>query len=325
MNTFPLDEAQCARLESAAPLLDVRHRGAGSSWSPEDLDAEVVLASRPPERAATPNLRWLQLGSAGVEHLRADGWIPDGAIVTNAAGVYAVPVAEYVLAAILDAAQCGRRRRAGQASRTWLDAYAVRGRLLRGATLLVVGFGAIGREIARLADGFGMRVLAFNTTGERRQPPDRFREPGTGDPGGTIPERVEPIDALPAFAQEADFLVCCLPATPRTANVVDERLLAALPEHAWVVNVGRGNAVDLHALGSALADGAIAGAVVDVLEREPLPAADPLWDVPGLVLTPHVSGHAERWDVVTELAAENLLRYSEGRPLLNVVDLAAGY
>lgn len=201
----------------------------------------------------------------------------------------------------------------------------MRGRLLRGATVLIVGFGAIGREVARLAAGFGMRVLAFNTTGERRQPPHRFREPGTGDPDGLVPERVEPIETLPTFAPEADFVVCCLPATPRTTGVVDAQLLAVLPESAWVVNVGRGNAVDLDALGAALAAGAIAGAVIDVLEREPLPGGDPLWDVSGLVLTPHVSGHAERWGVVTELARENLARYCEGEPLLNVVDLEAGY
>jgi phosphoglycerate dehydrogenase-like enzyme len=239
--------------------------------------------------------------------------------------VYAVPVAEYVLAAMLDAAQVGARRRTAQGERRWLAAGEARGRLLRGATLLVVGYGAIGREIARLAGAFGMRVIAVNTSGTRSQPPGRFVERGMGDPEGRIPERVARVAELAKLAPAADFVVCCLPATSRTTHVVDARLLESLQAHAWVVNVGRSNAIDAAALGAALEAGTIGGAALDVVDREPLPADDPLWLVPRLVITPHATGRGARWDVFTDLAVENLCRYCEERRLLNVVDLDAGY
>ncbi|MGH3002964.1 MAG: NAD(P)-dependent oxidoreductase, partial [Gaiellaceae bacterium] len=212
-----------------------------------------------------------------------------------------------------------------QRERRWLAADEGRGQLLRRATLLVVGYGSIGREVARLAAAFSMRVVAVNTSGTRRQSAERFVERGAGDPEGLIPERVAPVDELPGLAPAADFVVCCLPATPRTTHLVDARLLELLPAHAWVVNVGRPNAIDVAALRAALDGGTIGGAALDVVDQEPLRDHDPLWSAPRLVITPHVAGRGARWDVFTDLAAENLRRYCERRRLLNVVDLEAGY
>lgn len=324
LDTFPLAAEQRARLDGVSDELEIVHDA-----DAELEDVEVLLATRPDlldQRHVGPALRWLQLGSAGIEHLAAAAELTARVTVTNAAGVYTVPVAEYALAAILDAAQSGEARRAAQRERRWGDAVALGGRRLRGATILVVGYGAVGREVARLASAFGARVVAAKARPElRAEEPDRFREAGTGDPAGSIPARVVGIRGLAAAAREADYLVATLPGTEATRTAVDARVLEALPAHAWVVNVGRGSTIDLDALVAALEAGRLRGATLDVLPEEPLAPDSPLWSARGLTLTPHAAGAGERWDVLTELLVENLARYRAGRPLLNRVDVGRGY
>jgi phosphoglycerate dehydrogenase-like enzyme len=289
----------------------------------DDLDA-LVGRSLPTKRSRTPSLRWLQVLSAGVEHLLGEGveW-PTEIALTNARGAYATSIAQYTIAAILRVAERMDARREQQLLDRWPDGEeGLLGKPVRGRTLVIVGYGGIGREIARLAAAFGMRVLAVKANPSVRTD-DGFRAPGTGDPDGSIPERIVGIDALPDVAREADYLSITLPLTADSRGAVGWQALAALPAHAWLVNTGRGPVVDETALIEILEAGGIGGAVLDVFAEEPLPPSSPFWRLPNVVITPHVSGSSST--DLSALVAENLRRFVAGEALLNPVNPQRGY
>jgi phosphoglycerate dehydrogenase-like enzyme len=279
-----------------------------------------------------PNLKWIALVGAGIEHLKkADPWA-HGITVTNGSGLQAGPIAEYVLASMLRSAQRVTERERAHADRAWPSAWTepwlgLLGSSLRGKTLTVVGYGSIGREIARLAHAFGMRVLAVKADPASKV--DRgYSPPGLGDPDGSIPERFAATRDLKDLFAQSDFVALVLPFTPSTERVVDAAAIAALPKDAVLINVGRGRVLDEDALRDALERGAIRGAVLDVATTEPVPPDSPLWRTPRLVLTPHISPVNDPrgfWNLVAGLMSENLARYSAQRELLNVVNAAAGY
>jgi phosphoglycerate dehydrogenase-like enzyme len=327
---FPFDQAALDAFAAVSPRLrltfDARHDQAGvDAIAGADLDG-IVGANLPTDPARTPSLRWVQALSAGVEGLIGAGaaaW-PAQVVLTNARGVYAIPIAQYTMAAILDIAEHGEARRAQQALGRWPeDQESFTGRPIRGSTLLIVGYGGIGREIARLATAHGMRVLAVKANPSVIVD-DGFRMPGTGDPEGTIPDRIGGLAELAGMAGEADFVSITLPLTQRTRGLVSRDILAALPARAWIVNTGRGPVVDETALDETLAAGRIGGAVLDVFGEEPLPSSSPFWRRPSVVVTPHVSG-AGATDELETLVAENLRRFVEGEPLLNRVIVERGY
>jgi phosphoglycerate dehydrogenase-like enzyme len=305
---------------------DARHDQAGvDAVAGADLDA-IVGGNLPTDPERIQSLRWVQALSAGVEGLVGAGaaaWPPHVAL-TNARGVYAIPIAQYTMAAILNVAERGDDRRAQQALGSWPDDQeAFIGRPIRGSTLLIVGYGGIGREIARLATAHGMRVLAVKANPSVIVD-DGFRMPGTGDPDGTIPARIGGLAELPGMAGEADFVSITLPLTERTRGLVSRAILAALQPHTWIINTGRGPVVDEAALDETLAAGRIGGAVLDVFGEEPLPSSSPFWRRPTAVVTPHVSG-AGATDELRTLVAENLRRFVEGERLLNRVIVERGY
>jgi len=196
-----------------------------------------------------------------------------------------------------------------QAARRWVHDE-LRGTVLAGRTMGVLGLGTIGVQVARRAAAFGMRVV-----GTVRRP---RQIPGV--------ERVYPPDEIDAVLREAAVLVIALPLTPATRGSVGARELAALPEGAFLVNIGRGGLVDEGALLAALRAGRLAGAGLDVFDTEPLPADSPLWAAPRLIITPHVAGDFPGYmDRIIPHFCENLRRYLGGQPLLNVVDPILGY
>jgi phosphoglycerate dehydrogenase-like enzyme len=164
--------------------------------------------------------------------------------------------------------------------------------------------------------------MAVKPRPEIRRDPS-FRVPGTGDPDGSIPARIVGVDALVEVAREADYLVLALPLTPQSRGIVDRTVLAALPATAWLLNVSRGALVDEIALLEALRAGRLAGAILDVFGKEPLPLDHPLWDAPNVTITPHVSGATDQF--LDDLVLENVRRYLAGEPLLNPVDPDRGY
>lgn len=327
---FPFDQAALDTFAAVSPRLrlhiDERSDEAGvDAVSADDLDG-LVSSRLPSDLDRTPSLRWLQVMSAGVENLVGPGggtW-PARVILTNARGAYAVPIAQYTMAAILHVAERVDARRAQQALRIWPDDDApFTGRPVRGATLVIVGYGGIGREIARLAQAHGMRVLAVKADPSTRTD-DGFCAPGTGDPEGTIPERIVGPEGLVAVARDADFMSITLPLTTRSRGVVNREVLAALPAHAWLVNTGRGPVVDEAALLAALDARELAGAVLDVFGEEPLLSSSPFWGRSDVVITPHVAGAEARDDLVA-LVTENLRRFVVGEPLRNRVNIQRGY
>jgi phosphoglycerate dehydrogenase-like enzyme len=326
---FPFAPATIAQFRSVSPRLRLTiseraDRAAIDEVAAGDLDG-LIGAGLPSDRTRTPSLRWLQVLSAGIENVIAEGagW-PPGIVLTNARGAYATSIAQYTLAAILRVAERMDARREQQLLGRWPDGPEddLLGEPIRGRTLLIVGYGGIGREIARLAASFGMRVIAVKANPAVRTE-DGFRAPGTGDPDGTIPERIVGIDALADVAAEADFVSVTLPITAHSRGIVGREVLAALPAHAWIVNTGRGPVIDEGALAGLLAAGRIGGAVLDVFGEEPLPPSSPFWRLPNVVITPHVSG-ASSGDL-GDLVTENLRRFVSGQPLLNRVDPVRGY
>jgi phosphoglycerate dehydrogenase-like enzyme len=314
------------RLRALSPdldVVDVTGDPAFDAGALADAEVEVLIGSRPPsDLTRVPRLRWLQVRSAGVDHLVADPPWRKGLIVTNAKGVYAVPIGEYVSGMVLRVHQPAATWSRDQAAHHWPPGHPPMVSIIRGRTAVVVGYGSLGREVARQLSGLGMRIIAVKPRPEVRTDPS-FRVPGTGDPDGSIPDRIVGDGALREVAGEADVLVLTMPLTDATRGIVGREVIAALPAHAWLINVSRGALVDESALLDALRAGRLAGAVLDVFGEEPLPPDSPWWDAPNVIVTPHASGHTLRF--FDELVLENVRRYLADEPLLNPVDPERGY
>jgi len=333
INMAPFDPATRARLEPVSTCLQIEHRESGDQASIDAIDdpsVQVIIGYLvPSDLRRTSSLRWIQLVSAGVDHLLKNPPWAHGLIVTNARGVFAVQMAEYVMSGLLQVYQRVDARRQYQIAQRWPAGDATKsdlmGRLLRARTMVIVGYGGVGREVARLAHAFGMRVIAVKQRPEVRVY-DGFRLAGTGDPQGTIPEQILGIEDLGSAAAIADALVLTLPLTSQTLGFISESVLAELPPHAWLINIARGKIVDEDALVAALRERRLAGAILDVFREQPLPQESPLWGMPNVIIAPHIAGGGEEgWGIFAELAIENLRRYVAGEPLLNVVDAGRQY
>jgi phosphoglycerate dehydrogenase-like enzyme len=267
--------------------------------------AEVLLALDLPVGLGTfaPALRWVQAIGAGTDHFRGAELRPD-VVVTNAAGVAAVPIAEFVIGQLLAIWKRFDELTDQQRRHVWEPSY---GRQVSGLTLGLVGLGAIGTAVAERARALGMRVLAV-----RRRPGVSARPPVVDELVG--PERLHDVLA------RVDAIVVCAPATPDTQDLFDAAAFGAMRPGAVFCNVARGSLVDEAALLDALRSGHLGAAVLDVTRQEPLPADSPLWDAPNLRLSPHSSASLDHYvESVFELFADNLGRYLRREPLHNVV------
>lgn len=294
-------------------------------------EAEVLYTLRKfPDPAQTPRLRWIQLHSAGVDHILKEPIVrAEDVTITTASGIHATVMAEFCLGMMLALAYKVPLMLRLQARAEWPEkphALFVL-RELRGQTLGIVGYGSVGRELARLATGLGMRVLASKRDVMHPEAdPNEYGEDGLGDPHGDLPARLYPPEALASMAAECDFLAVTAPLTEATRHLIGEAVLGAMKKTAFLINVARGQVVDEAALISALAAGQIAGAALDVFAEEPLPATNPLWNLDNVILSPHVSGNMQRYhEKAAALFAENLRRYLDNRPLLNRFDRKRGY
>jgi phosphoglycerate dehydrogenase-like enzyme len=273
-----------------------------------------------------PRLRWLQLHSAGADHILDHPMMQGDVTITTTSGIHVTPIAEYVFASLL-----AHRWRVPMWTHCQREGLWPSGRWnlysrpeLRGSTLGIVGYGSIGREVGRLGRAFGMRILALRRSTGRA---DRgYTVAHTGDPEGALPERFYPPEALCEMLGECDYVVIALPLTPATFHAIGETELRAMKPSAYLVNIARGPIVDGAALVRALSEGWIAGAGLDVFEQEPLPAGSPLWDLENALISPHVAGFTPHYDErAVELFAQNLARYVAGEPLLNLVDKGRRY
>ena len=282
-------------------------------------DAEVYLGFGAPEPVvrAGSGLRWIHSGTAGVSGVITPALRESGAVFTNSAGVHAPAVAESAIAMMLHFARGLDVAVQAQARGEWRTEPFERvpsvARELAGATLGIVGYGGIGRETARRAQALGMRVIAL-----------RRRGPRAGQDEGVLV--FSGRGGLERLLAEADYLLLSAPETSETRSLIDGPALERMKRGSVLVNVSRGALVDEEALVRALRDGTLRGAALDVFATEPLPPGHPLWRLPNVLVTPHVSGFTDRfWEREADLILDNLGRYLRGRPLRNVVDLAAGY
>jgi phosphoglycerate dehydrogenase-like enzyme len=326
LNRFPLPDDAVAALRAIPGVSLVSP--AGDTPSDEELAAADVLLGEVPDGNLdrAPRLRWMVRAGAGVEDLDLGRLAARGVIVTNASGLHAASMGEYCLGALLFAFQHHATRLNAQRRGVW-DAEGAFASPLRGRTLAVLGYGSIGREVARLGHAFGMRVLAVKQRPEQRRD-DGFVVPGTGDPEGRIPERIVGLDHLDDVLAEADAVVIALPLTDRTRGLFDDRRLRRMKPTAWIVNVGRGPMIDETALVAALVGGRLGGAYLDVFDEEPLPDGHPYWTTPNLYLSPHIAGvnsYERYWTDMGALLEINVPRFLKGEPLLNTIDPTRAY
>lgn len=270
----------------------------------------LVTWDLPTENLAdrAPNLRWIHVIGAGVEHLQPLDWLPAGVTLTNNRGVHATKAGEYGAMALLMLNNAIPELIGAQRERTYVERFTTS---IAGQTLLVVGAGHMGQAVAGQAGRLGLRTI-----GIRRHP-----RPTVGFDAIHGPEELDEL--LP----ECDFLLLTVPATPETDGLIDARRLSLLPPGAGLINMGRAATLDHDALADALTDGRLAGAVLDVFEPEPLPPSSPLWDVRNLVITPHMSSDDRDAYVpaTLDLVFENLRRLLADEPLRNRVDPRLGY
>ncbi len=260
-------------------------------------------------------LRWIQSPATGVRRFLYPALMESEVILTSARGAHAPFMAEHVMAWLLAHVRRLGSYRSAQDETAWCQDEVLRERppeSLTDKTMLIVGYGATGRELARRARAFGMRILAVKWS------PDSGTE-GADESGG--PGDVDRL--LP----RADVVVNALPNTDATAMFFDRRRFALMKPSAFFANIGRGSTVDEEALTDLLAGGSLAGAGLDVFREEPLPARSPLWDIAGVQVSPHIAGvsHPLLWERLVQIFAFNLRRFLDGQPLRNVVDKRAGY
>ena len=331
LSVMKLKEEHLEALRSVSPELRVEQVSCDTPEQMKPLlgDVEVLLTWDFPFDPAevAPRLRWIQFFSAGIDHVLDSPVMKSDVIITTASGIHAVNMGEYALGFMLALVKRFPKAWDYKRRKEWPEhrVRELRSDELRGKTVGIIGYGSIGREVARLARAFGMRVLAMKRDVTRRE--DRgYRIPGTGDPDGSIPEELYPPEKLREMLAQCDFVVVAAPLTPETRHLIGRGELAAMKPTAYLINIARGGLVDEAALVEALNEGRIAGAALDTFEREPLPPESPLWDMPNVIITPHVAGATARYfDRITELFAENLRRYLRGQRLLNVVDKKLGY
>lgn len=277
----------------------------------------VGFGITPPLFAAGPHLRWVHSAAAGVRGALFPEMRDGDVLLTNSAGIHGVPIAEYVVAGVLFLMRgldiAGEQQRERRWDKSRFVAMESPLRELGGATVLIVGAGGIGSEVARRMAPFGAHCVGLR------------RRPELGAPEGFA--RVGSLSALEEELPAADVVVLTAPLTAETDGLLSAARIELLRRGAIVVNVARGSLVDEPALVSALADGRVRGAVLDVFREEPLGADSPLWAMPQVVLTPHVSpvSPARFWARQLDLILDNWRRYREGEPLRNLVDKRAGY
>lgn len=278
-----------------------------------DTDILVGFSIRPEQFVTAKKLKWIHSTAAGVGQLMYPEIRESGVVLTNARGIHSKPMAEHILGMIIAMSRRFPDAFRFQRESHWAqqEIWDARPFELNGKIVLIIGFGSIGCELARLVQPIGMRIWGITRSGR-------------GD--ALLAERILPITELHSALPLADFVVVAAPETPETKRMIGEKELVLMKGTAHLVNVARGTLVDQDALIDALRAHRIAGAALDVTEEEPLPPESPLWRLDNVFITPHISAATDLlWERQEKLLVENLERWFSGRELLNRVDLQRGY
>ncbi|MDD5287616.1 MAG: D-2-hydroxyacid dehydrogenase [Dehalococcoidales bacterium] len=302
------------KLLNAAELIRSKYRDDPIAVKKLDellADAEIIYgpAAISGLIARAPKLKWVQFASAGVDRFLTPELIRSKVILTNVSGIHATPIGEFVMEMMLmfvkKAPLCFEMKQAREWQRFSPG-------ILRGKTIGIIGLGSIGQEIARLSKAFGMKIIATRRsikTGHARNVDVLYS-----------PER------LPALLSESDFVVLSLPLTPETNKLIGAKELRMMKPTAYLINISRGPVIDETVLIQALRENWIAGAGLDVFTTEPLPKDSPVWELPNVLFSPHVSGGMEDYLArTTEVFCQNLRRYLKGKKLINIINKKKGY
>lgn len=311
------------RLRKDFPALQVVHLSGYEGLDRELPDTEILVgwSLKPEQFQAAKKLRWIHSPAAAVHQLLIPEVVASDVQVTNATAVHGPVVAEHAIALVLalakrlDAAARYQQQKVWAQTQMWNAR--PRPREVAGATLGLIGMGAIGREVARLALALGMRVLAI-----REHPEKSPDHPIAGSPDVQV---FGPGDTDRVLA-ESDFVVLCAPVTSRTRHLINATRLEKMKPEACLINVGRGALIDDDALLAALRERKLGAAALDVFTEEPLPPGSPYWEMENVLITPHTAAVTDKlWERHYALISENLRRYLAGRPLLGLVNKHKGY
>ena len=330
--TLAFTDELVKQISSVSPRLSVQKIVArkaddinGEVWK----RVEVLYTNRVlPKPEQAPHLRWIQFHWSGIDHALEEPILhKEGMNTTSMSGASAPQMAEHAVMMMLAlghhmAEVFGYQKRAEWPSGRW-ELFSPHE--LRGSVVGIVGYGSIGRQIARIMQVFGATVLA--TKRDVMHPEDTgYMVEGLGDPGGDLVNRLYPPQAICSMLKECDFVVVTLPLTSSTRSLLGATELSVLKPGAYLVDISRGGVVDHNALIPLLREHKIAGAAIDVYPVEHLPADSPLWKLPNVILTPHIAGFSQHYDErAVELFTQNLRRYLEELPLYNRLDLTLRY
>ncbi len=322
--TCKLDETNKARIASVSPTLETvdaspfhNAEQEGDFSRKDEFDkilagADIVYGLLPPKDLVkrAPKLKWVQTVLAGVDQEIYEEIFSSPVIVTNTSGMHGVQIMELVFTMMLMFSKRSPFSLKMQEEKRWERFIPA---LLSGKTVGIVGLGNIGKEIARMAKAYGMTVM-----GTRRslKQPTKTRNV----------DRLLPSAQMEELLRQSDFVVLAVPSTADTVGLIGRKELQAMRSSAFLINIARGNVIDEPALVEALRSGSIAGAGLDTFIEEPLPPDSPLWDLPNVIITPHLAGRLENYyEVATDIFCENLRRFLDGRRLIKLVNKKRGY
>lgn len=306
-------------LEEHKKILEAKAPGCHFAYAPyEDItsemlsDANIIFGNVKPELLCNcSRLELLQLNSAGVEPYIKDGVLPQGAVITCATGAYGLALAEHMLGMLLGMKKKLYVYNENQRKHVWRDEGSVTG--IYGTRTLIVGFGDIGMEFAKLMKAMGSHVVGIRRTEGKK---------------AEFADEIFTLSSLEEQLSLADTVLLALPGTPSTKGLINRERLLIMKSNAFLMNVGRGNAIDMKALCEVMKAGHLSGVALDVTEPEPLPVNHPLWDIENVHITPHISGEFHMkvtLDRIVGIAADNINRLLEGKQLKNIVDVVQGY
>ncbi|MGB1288918.1 MAG: D-2-hydroxyacid dehydrogenase, partial [Aggregatilineales bacterium] len=313
------DDDLMERIRNVSPRLNVRRQ------YPDIPDAmwettEILYSIRHfPEPDQVPELKWIQTHSAGLERALAKDIVQsDKVVVTSTSGIHSTQMAQYSLMMLLAFHYKLSAMLEFQRQSTWGKADTFAPIPLENLTLGIIGYGSIGRELARLVHAMGMTVLASKRDIKRpEETKNDYTENQTGDPDASIPERLYPPSAIATMVKDCDYVLLATPLTDETRHMINTEIFDAMKETAVLINVARGGVVDEEAMIQALKKGKIAGAALDVFSQEPLPADSPLWQMDNVLISPHISGNSQEYhSLATDLFIANLQRYLNNDPLM---------
>jgi len=332
LTTVPFPDAVMQQLRGLSPRIRITFNPATRTeeipsevWQrTEVLYTDILL----PDLALVPKLKWVQFHYAGIDFVQGSELLNRKELkLTSMSGASAIQEGEYILLMLLALGHHIKPLMVNQEKAEWpADRWERFSPVeLTGSTVGLVGYGSIGREVARLLRAFNVKVLAAKR--DVMHPEDRgYTVEGHGDLNGDYFDRLYPIEALNSMLKECDYVVVTVPLTPQTRGLIGEEEFKAMKPGAYLVHVSRGGVIDEKALLQALTEKHIAGAAVDVFNQEPLPPDNPLWKAPNLILTPHVSGFSPRYkERAGVMFAENLKRYLRGESLLNEYQIERHY